>query len=63
MTTASTRLRRYHDAPCVPVAPSTRQPDHNYVDLGHLQHDFCDHGYCALTFGYLDISIKGYHLA
>ena len=39
------------------------QPNHNYVDLGHLQHDFFDHGYCALTLGYLDIGTKGYRLA
>ena len=39
------------------------QPNHNYVDLGHLQHGFFDHGYCALTLGYLDIGTKGYRLA
>jgi len=63
MTTASTRLRHHHGAPCAPVAPWTRQPDHNYVDLDHLQHGFFDHGYCALTLGYLDIGTKGYHVA
>ena len=39
------------------------QPDHNYVDLSHLQHGFFDHGYCALTLSYLNISTKGYCLA
>ena len=39
------------------------QSDHNYVNLGHLQHGFFDHGYCALTLSYLDIGIKGYRLA
>jgi hypothetical protein len=41
----------------------TRQPDHNYVDLGHPQHDIFNHGYCTLTLGYLDIGTKGYRLA
>jgi hypothetical protein len=62
-TIASMHLRHHHGTPCAPAAPSTWQPDHNYVDLGHLQHDFFDHGYCALTLGYLDIGIKGYRLA
>jgi len=62
-TTASTRLRHHHGAPRAPAAPSTWQSDHNYVDLGHLQHGFFDHGYCALTLGYLDIGTKGYRLA
>nr|AAO16710.1 putative protein-like protein [Sorghum bicolor] len=39
------------------------QPNHNYVDFGHLQHSFFDHDYCALTLGYLDIGRKGYRLA
>jgi hypothetical protein len=47
----------------VPVAPSTRQPDHNYIDFGHLQHGFFDHAYYAHMLGYLDISTKGYRLA
>jgi hypothetical protein len=36
MTTASTRLRHHPGASCAPAAPSTRQPNHNYVDLGYL---------------------------
>ena len=49
--------------PLVHLAPSTWQPNHNYVNLGHLQHSFFDHSYCALTLGYLNNGTKGYRLA
>jgi hypothetical protein len=62
MTTASTHLRHHHGASCAPAAPSTWQPDHNYVDLSYLQHGFFEHGNCALRLGYFNIGTKGYHL-
>jgi hypothetical protein len=61
-TTTSTHLDRHHGASCAPAAPPTRQPNHNYVDLGYLQHGFFDHNNRALKLGYLDISTEGYHL-
>jgi len=62
-TTASTRPCHYHGAPCVPATPSTRQPDHNYIDLNHPWHGFFNHSYNALILGYLNNGTKGYHLA
>jgi hypothetical protein len=65
-TIATTHLRHHHGASCAPTAsyvrPSRHQrPDHNYVDLSHLQHGFFDHSFCDLALGYLDISTKGYN--
>jgi hypothetical protein len=62
MTTASTRLCHHHGASWAPAAPSTGQPDHNYVGLGHLPHGFFNYGHYTLTLSYLDIGTKGYAL-
>lgn len=51
---ASTCLLHHSVASHVLEAPPT-QTDHNYVDLGYLQHSF------AFKPSYLDIGTKGYH--
>jgi hypothetical protein len=59
-TIASACLCDHHGTSCARIAP-TWQPNHNYVDLGYLQHGFFDHRKCALELGYLDIGTKDYH--
>jgi hypothetical protein len=34
-----------------------------YADHDYIHHNILNHGYSALTFGYLNIGIEGYRLA